>query len=221
MREILTFAIVAIALLSVVIIAIAMNKSYQSEQIAQQQYEAEQSSKLQSQAEESAKLQYEAEQNEKLHYEYEQKAIVDYELMCKNIEENSDYYTEFSEKFISVFEEFVFYWFNNELGFYEPPISAEILEYESDNDLLGYESYIRNLEGYSYVELEYPDTIDGYAYCNKHDEYHYYHNKYMVIYIPDEYMNKETIDTIMTTKLRDLTYIKDNLFVAFRLEIPC
>jgi hypothetical protein len=193
----------------------------EAKQSSKLQYESEKSSKLQSRVEERAQLQYEAEQNEKLQYEFEQKAILDYELMCKNIEENSDYYIEFSEKFISLYEEFGYDTYKIDRGFYELYNPNELFEYEFDSDLLGYESHIRNYERYSYVELEYPDTIDGYAYCNKHDEYHYFYNKYMVIYIPDEYMNKETIDIIMTTKLRDLKHIKDNLFVAFRLENPC
>jgi hypothetical protein len=142
--------------------------------------------------------------------------------MCQNIEENSDYYIEFSKKFISVFEEFGFYWFRNEWGFYEPPGGSERLEFEINSELLGYESYIRNYGEYSYVELEYPYLIEIFLYCNKHDEYHYFYNKYVVIYIPDEYMNEETIDIINTKHFHSgLRNIKDNLFVAFRLEIPC
>jgi hypothetical protein len=171
------------------------------------------------------KLQYETEQKEKSEYEREQIKILQkeadqntklqYELICQTIVENSDYYINFSKKFISVYEEFGYTKYNAGYDFFWLNNIDERLEYESNNDLLGNESKIRNEIGIRYVELVYPKYAEVFNYSHEYTVHQIYNC--LIIYIPDEYMDEELINTlnkeIYGTTLEKL---KDNLFVAKR-----
>jgi hypothetical protein len=154
-------------------------------------------------------------QIEKLTFEAEQNEILQYELMCKNIAENSDYYENFSKEFISVYEEFGYDKYDNNYGFYEKYAIEERLVYESNSDLIGNESHIRNEIGIIYVQIEYPFGIAVFDYLSVDGNARYLYKRYNVVYIPDEYINEELIATLNTENHHgSLRNVKDNLFIA-------
>ncbi|MDR0943138.1 MAG: hypothetical protein LBM41_01240 [Ruminococcus sp.] len=133
----------------------------------------------------------------------------EYELMCKNIEENSEYYVNFSKKLISLYEEFGYDEFDFENGESE-------LEYDIKSDLLGNKGFIRNELGITYVRLVYPDSIKGFWMINYNLTFRYYYDRYWIVYIPDEYMDEETIDMLSKEHFgSNLNNVKGNLFVSW------
>jgi hypothetical protein len=158
---------------------------------------------------------YESEKRSKLQDEANKNSELQYELMLQTIKDNSDYYVNFSKEFISLYEEFDYDKYDNNYGFYEKYAIEERLEYESNSDLIGNESYIRNEIGIIYVQLEYPDRIAVFDDLSDDGKAQYLYQKYCVVYIPDEYVNKESIATL-NTKIHygSLRNVKDNLFIA-------
>jgi hypothetical protein len=143
----------------------------------------------------------------------EKNAKIQYELMCQNIKENSEYYEDFSKKFISVYEEFGYDRYDTDCGFYEKHLTEERLEYESNKNLIGYESRILYHKGICYIVLHYPDRIKKFNYNSEY----YYYDSYAVVYIPDEFMDEVSIETLnIEVYSGTLKNIKDNLFVAWR-----
>jgi hypothetical protein len=242
MKRILIFTIIAIALLSVVLIAIAMNKSYQAEQIAQQQYEAEQSAKIQAEIEQSERLQEEAEQSEKqqqeadqneqlqreaeqntrLRAEAAQQEKLDYEEMCQYIEDISEQLESVSKLLISVNKEFGYDEDAVSNGFYNNENSEEWLEYKSLIEPLRFMRdilFVQN-KGYTYVCFYYPTLTTSYEYCEIHSEYHYFGKEYYIIYIPDEYTDEASIDDLNDFFNGTMQKIADNLFTVWFWSIP-
>jgi hypothetical protein len=212
MKKTIVFAVITIVLFSVILITDILSNSSEAELNANIQPKAEQSVMQQDKDKQNAELQYETEQNAKMQYE----------LMCKNIEENSDYYENFSKKFISVFKEYGYDKFDTDCGFFEKHLTEERLEYDFDSDLVGRQSSILNHKGISYIIIDYPERIEGFNYCNKHSEYHYYYDYYVVVYILDGNMDEASIDILNEEVYAEtLKNIKDNLFVAWRWEPRC
>jgi hypothetical protein len=220
MKRIMIFAIIAILLLIVVLIPIAMNKSYQAEQIAQQQYETELNAKLQSQAEQIAKLQAEVEQSEKNQFTNEDhmklQNILDkyeeaqYRVMCLTIEKNSDYLERFSKKCLFKFEEYGYDVNFGKGDIFDLRRIEDIFDVDFNIELLRKRSFIRNVRGVIVVQLEYAGSIEFYYSSDFTNPSSY---DCSVIYVPDEYLNEESIE-ILQSALDSLEHITDNLFVA-------
>jgi hypothetical protein len=231
MKRIIISAILVIVLLSVVLVTIAMNKTSEVEQSTILHSEVEQNEKLQSEAEQSTKLQSEAEQSEKLQQEFEQDKKrqylpeerdelqnlsqkyeqVQYELICLTIEKNSDYYKSFSEKCIFEFEENG-YAENFAVGdLFNLEKIEDKLEDEYNTDLLSGHMIIHNIEGIILVQLQYAVSIEVYYFSDGFVDPLSYDCS--VIYVPDEYMNEESI-AALKTRIDSLENIKDNLFIV-------
>jgi lipopolysaccharide export system protein LptC len=196
--------IVSIILTAICVLIIAINAIVESYKARQ----TEQQSRI--------KEQNDPEYIEETIDKVDQNAKEQYELMCHNIAENSDYYESFSKKFISIFKEYGYNSYINDTGFLRKPFNGEQIEYEADTGLIGYESSIQNHKEITYVVLDYPYRISKFNYCFNHAEYHYYYDRYAVVYIPDEYMDEASIE-ILSTEVYTGTFenIKDNLFVAW------
>jgi uncharacterized protein YozE (UPF0346 family) len=202
--KLITIICVIITTICVLIIAInVIVESYKADQIEQLE------------SEHKDKTHYDPEEIQKLQYEDDQNAEIQYELICQMIEENSDYYVNISKKFISTFKEYA----ATEPNAYKDSFSLSRIRSKFENDynhqLLGLAEhcYIMNEIGITYVDLEYPISINGVYYSHGYIDYYYYYCS--VIFIPDEYMDEEIITTL-NTKIygKTLKNIKDNLFIA-------
>jgi hypothetical protein len=177
-------------------------------------FKIDQKENLQFEALQQAELRYDEAQNEKLEYELEQNEKIKYELMFNTIKENSDLYENFSNKFLSDFEKSI-YAENCPLEFSFPLYDLyDRLDNEFDNYLLGDECYIKQFREFRFVELLYPRVIKIYKYSpNSTTNYDY--QGYMIIYIPDEYMDEESLNTISVDfYYSNLTNVIDNLFIV-------
>jgi hypothetical protein len=150
---------------------------------------------------------------------YEHKMELDDELMCKTIENNSKYYTDFSEEFYNIFRMKTD--FENDT--YPYPFSLSSVKNEMktplNNDLIGDWAYVRNIdiegEDVWYVELEYPHYIYEFEFWFGYSRIYY--RKYSVIYIPDEDISDSDLEAI--TGYRHIPkYRKGNLLIKRRLE---
>jgi hypothetical protein len=238
MKKIMFLAIILITLLSVVLITNTLYKLSEAKQIAQKQYEAEQSAILQSEAEQNAKLQSEAEQSAKVQAEAEQHAKLqaeaekiekyEYEMICQHIEEASEELKSFSKKFLSVYNEYGFDYFDVNYGFLKRGNSDEQLEYKSNIDILEIMDMIGVAHGTpsnfvveEFVFLEYPARTKVYKYCHIHSEYHYFEKWYCIFYIPDQYLNDESIAALNEFYDGTIQHVKDNLFTWWYWGSPC
>jgi hypothetical protein len=211
--RILTIIFIIITVFLIIIGGIYSIINYKYNQIEKLIYEAE--LRKTDETHEKEKLEYEAEERIKLQEEADQEEKLQYELMLQTIKDNSDYYVTFSEKFISVYEEFGYNEFHSVYGFYDAFKLDGRLEYDLNSDLVIYESHIRIEEGIRYVEIAYPVNVGGFNYTQDFVEQYFY--DYWIIYIPDEYIDEESI-TELLTEIYDITLVnvKDNLFVACR-----
>jgi hypothetical protein len=202
MKKIIIFTVIAIVFLNTILVANALIKSHKAEERANRQYEMEQIEKLHNEAEEIKALQNASDQYEELQYK----------LMCQTIEENYDYYESFSKKCISEFEEDrddEFYTMNGFFDLYTI-IESELKE-DFNNDLIKHDCYIVNEEGIIFVQLKYPVSIEMFDFSN--GSTHLYSYDCTVIYIPDEYLNEESIATVYAGFRLPFENIKENLFV--------
>jgi hypothetical protein len=157
--------------------------------------------------------QYSHEQNEKLQYESEQNEKLQYETIFEIVDANSDYYIEFSKKFI---EEYKVFNFTNQI-----PKSASFslhhvkdrLKSEYNDDLLGRDCYIKQTNEIEYVDLEYAKKTRMFDYW--HSSVGYYYIDYSIIYLQDEYLKESILIEILGDNYTSLR-IKDNLFVTRR-----
>jgi hypothetical protein len=188
--------------------------NYKYDQIEKSIYEAE--LRKANEVKQKEKLEYEAEQRRILQEEADQNTKLQYELMCQNIIENSDYYESFSRRFLTDFEKCI-YFENSPLDYsywlYE---IYDRRDHELNSDLLRDDCYIKLFKGFRFVELEYPYVITAYEYL-PNSIINYYYKSYMIIYIPDEYMDEESLNTISVDfYYSNLTSIVDNLFIVRR-----
>jgi hypothetical protein len=202
MKKLIIFAIIAIVLLNTILVANVLIKSYKAEQREELLYRIEKDTKLYYANEHIMALRNASDQYEELQYR----------LICQTIEENYDYYESFSKKCISEFEEYrddEFYIMNGSFDLYT--IINNKLENEFDRDLVTYDCRIMNEDGIIFVILGYPVDIkvlyfsDGYTTLKSYD--------CSVIYIPDEYMNEESIATLKNSGILPFEHVKGNLFV--------
>jgi aspartyl/asparaginyl-tRNA synthetase len=202
MKKFIVFAIIVIVLLNSVLAADALIKSHKAEQRAQTQFEIEQ----------HEKLSYEVTKLEALQNASDQYEELQYKLMCQIIEENSDYYESFSKKCIFEFKEYEddeFYAINGFFDLYT--IINNKLDNEFNRDLVRYDCRIYNVKGIIFVVLGYPVSIKDFYFSS--DSIHLYSYDCSIIYIPDEFMNEESITTVKTELRLPIENIKGNLFV--------
>jgi hypothetical protein len=145
---------------------------------------------------------------------YEHKMELQDELMCKTVEENSEYYTDFSKEFLNI----VKIKNDSENGTYPYPFSLSSVKNEMEtplnNDLIGDWAYVMHIdiegEDVWYVDLELPYYISEFEY--------WFVNSYTYIqeYIPDEYMTDSNLEVILRGKYEP-PYRNGNLLVMRRL----
>jgi uncharacterized protein YxeA len=212
-RTLTIIFIVITVLLSVTGVIYSIN-NYKYDQIEKLIYEAE--LRKRNEVEQKEKIEYEAEERKKLQNEAYQNEELQYELILQTIKENSDYYVDFSKKFISEFEKFGYDDLNAQSGNFDFYKVRDKLEIVYNSDLLGNinNCSIRNIEGITFVVYKYPDYIIGVDY-NAPDPFRQYSYGCFIIYIADEYMNEESI-AILSRKIDGFTdeNIGNNLFVA-------
>jgi hypothetical protein len=153
----------------------------------------------------------------KIYYEHEME--LQDQLMCKTIEENNEYYTDFSEEFFNIFIMKADF----ENGTYPYPFSLSSVKNEMktplNNDLIGDWAYVRhiNIEGEVvwYVELEYPYYIYEFEFWFGYSRIYY--RKYSVIYIQNEDITDSDLEVI--TGYRHIPqYRKGKLLIKRCLE---
>jgi hypothetical protein len=142
-----------------------------------------------------------------------------YDLVRQIVDENSDYYIEFSNEFIKVFDK------NhptvNEKGYYSGAYPLHVvyseLKDEINTDLVSYESkliYINTEQGaMRYVDIEYPYVINSYDFLfglTMTSQIWY-----SVIYVPVEYLSHDNLVDILGDDYCDL-YRKGGLFIVKR-----
>jgi hypothetical protein len=117
----------------------------------------------------------------------------------------------FSKKCLTEFEKHgydEYYIMNGYFDLYT--IIKHKLENEFNRDLMRYECYIQNIEGIVFVVLRYPVNIRvlefyyGYTGLESYD--------CSIMYIPDEYLNEESIATL-DARILPFEKVKGNLFV--------
>jgi hypothetical protein len=195
-------AIIVIVLLNGVLVADALIKSHKAEQRAKTQFEIEKHEKFQYQENRIEAVQNAADQYHELQLRF----------MYQTIEENSDYYESFSKKCISEFDEYgneEFYTIEGSFDLYE--IINNKLESEFNRDLVGYDCRIINEEGVIFVILGYPMSIKVFDFTD--GSYGLESYDCSIIYIPDEYMNEESIATLEKSGMLPFENVKGNLFV--------
>jgi hypothetical protein len=202
MKKIIIFAIIVIVLLNTILVVNQLIKSHKTEQYEKWKYEAELNAIIKYEGEEIKALQNASNQYEKLQYE----------LMCHIIEENSEYYENFSKKFINEFEKYGYDEYYESNGRFSLGKIQSKLENEINRVLLGYDCYINNEIGITFVTLKYPVSIKVFGFSNGSTRLDSY--ECTIFYIPDEYMNEETIAALNTNVYyNSLEHIKDNLFI--------
>jgi hypothetical protein len=210
--------IIAILLLTFIAAIYLVHKYDQNEKT---QNETIKQAELQYKEAKKEKEKYEAEQRKKLQDEADQSLELQYQLIRQTVEENSDYYVSFSKEFLSVFNESaITETFDKNYSFGYLNFESK-LENEFNTDLLGRasECNVINFTGITFVDLMYAEPMTGVNYYERDDNRDYYAYEFnvycSVVYIPDEYMNEESINTL-NTKIYSSTLenIKDNLFVA-------
>jgi hypothetical protein len=202
MKKIIIIAIIAIVLINSILVVNELIKSYKAEEKINRQYEMEQIEKLYYEAEDVKALQNASNQYEELQYK----------LMCQTIEENSDYYENFSKNCISQFEEYGYdelYTMNDSFDLYT--IIENELKNDFNRDLLRYDCHISNVEGIIFVGLTYSKSIEVLYFSDTSTHLDYYDCS--IIYIPDKYMNEESISTLKNSGILPFEHIKGNLFV--------
>jgi hypothetical protein len=156
--------------------------------------------------------------NKILESHYEHEAKLQYGLICKTVDENSEYYTDFSKEFIRVVKTkadvenieyrhtYQFYETEDEMGI---PLNRKLI---SDWKAVSCEPingenvwYVTITSLYHVIEFEY---WFGYS--------HTYLVEYFIIYIPDEYINDTNLKAILDDNYPTLLYRKDNLYVVGR-----
>jgi hypothetical protein len=132
-----------------------------------------------------------------------------YRVMCLTIEKNSDYLESFSKKCLYEFEE---YEYDGKLGEYDAFDLRKIEDILEDfnYELLSERLFIQSVKGVIFVQLQYAGSIEFY-YSNDFADPSSYDCS--VIYVPDEYMNEESIETLKKG-MDDLLHVTGNLFVA-------
>jgi uncharacterized protein YxeA len=191
-----------------------LRKNNEVEQKEKIKFEAEQ--KKREEIEQKERLEYSDDERKKLQNVADQKAKLQYELMLQTIEENSDFYVSFSKKSLTEFYKYGYDYNYDNNGFFILGYIKEKLENEFNSDLLVNinSSYIVNEEGIIFVMLQYPFRImkDYYYSSGSVEQYSF---DYSIIYIPDEYLNAESI-----AKLSSEFYgftdenLEDNLYIA-------
>jgi hypothetical protein len=210
----LIFAIIIITAISIVIGGTYLINEYKYDQIEKSIYEAE--LRKTDEAEQEERLYYSDEERKRLQNESEINVELQYELILQNIEENSDYYVGFSKKFLLEFEKYGYDYTYDTYGDFSLGNVIDELKNEFNSNLLGAISgcQIGNVEGIIFVVLSYPDRIRGFDYYVPDPPWQYSYDC-SIIYIPDEYMNEESI-SILSIKIDGFTdeNIGNNLFVA-------
>jgi hypothetical protein len=210
----LTTIFIIIAVILIIIGGIYSIINYKYNQIEKAIYEAE--LRKANEVDRKEKIKYEAEERKRLQYEAEQNAELEYELMLQTITENSDYYVDFSNKFLLEFEKFGYDEYYDTYGVFHLEKVIAKLENEFNDDLFGYVSYcyICNIDGIILVYFESNYTIRGVTYPSDNRDCYEWEYYCSVIYIPDEYMNEETINTLKTKSNRFTDEnIGNNLFI--------
>jgi hypothetical protein len=142
-----------------------------------------------------------------------------YELICQTIDENREYYIEFSNEFISVFDK------NHPTPeeksrygeIYPLLVVYDELKNELNTNLVGYDCRLIKREVGSsdikYVEIEYPYSIESFDFLLRFKTK--FQIAYFVIYIPDKFMSPSILTNILGEDYHSL-YRNDNLFVVKR-----
>jgi uncharacterized protein YxeA len=220
----LTTIVVIIAVFLIVIGGIYLIINYKYDQIEKLINEAElrktdethEKEKLEYEAEERKKLEYSDEEKKRLQKEDFQNQELQYQLILQTVKENSDYYADFSKRFLIEFEKYGHDEWYDKSGVFDLYKVRDKLENEYNSDLLGNidNVRIRNIEGVIFVRFKYPNAIIGIDYYAP-DPYQQYSYDCSIIYIPDEYMNEESI-AILYRFLDGFTdeNLGNNLFVA-------
>jgi hypothetical protein len=152
------------------------------------------------------------------HYEQEEKS--QYELIRKTVDENSEYYTDFSKEFIRVIKtkvdvENITY--RNTFQYYETENEMEIPL--NRNLIAGWKAVSCepiNGENVWYVTITSPYHAVRFDYWFGYS--HIYFIEYFIIYIPDEYMTDTNIEKILDDNYQYFFYRKENLFVGGRMD---
>jgi hypothetical protein len=146
---------------------------------------------------------------------YDYKSEINYEFICKTIEENSEYYTEFADEFLNVVkaEKDIE---NKTLGasFHLYEIQGNI-ETPLNYDLIqGWEDVVYEpIEGEDvwYVILGLPYRIERFLHWFGYSDT--YFQEYSVYYIPDEYITDPNLEVIFSKNCVTVDRI-GNLFVV-------
>jgi hypothetical protein len=157
--------------------------------------------------------------NKVLESQWERKTESQYELIRKTVDENSEYYTDFSKDFIRVIK---------------AKVNVENIVYRNTFQIFQTENEMRiplnkNLiAGWKYVEYEPIDgdymwyvRLESLYHVGKFEYWfgysHIYLVEYAIIYVPDEYMTDTNMKAILGGNYES-HYRKNNLFVVQRLE---
>jgi hypothetical protein len=157
--------------------------------------------------------------NKVLESQWERKTESQYELIRKTVDENSEYYTEFSKEFIRVVKikadvenityrkTFQFHKVENEMNI---PINDKL-------NGIWEAVFCEPIDGdnvwYAYISSPYHVGIFEYWLGYSHT----YLVKYAIIYIPDEYITETNLKAILDD-YQTLLFRKDNLFVVGNID---
>jgi hypothetical protein len=201
MKKFLIIAVIAILVINCIPVADKLIKSHNAEQRDIIYHQNQQIERIYYKGERIKEMQNASDLYEELQYE----------LMCQTIRENSDYYEDFSKKFLSEFEKFGYDELYEMNGSFDLQKVDDKLENEINRDLVGHRSHIYNENGIIFVILGYPKSIDVFDFSRGYTSLESYDCS--IIYIPDEYMNEESISTLKNSGILPFEHIKGNLFV--------
>jgi hypothetical protein len=134
----------------------------------------------------------------KLHYEH--KGELEYEVMCKTVEENSQYYTDFANEFLNIVKAEKDIKNAKYMTMYPLYLIESNMKTPLNYDLIGrWEAVIyQSIEDKDvwYVDLGFPYHIWKFDYWLW--EKHTYIQEYSIVYIPDEYMTESNLEVIFS-----------------------
>jgi hypothetical protein len=151
------------------------------------------------------------------HYEHETESQL--ELIRKTVDENSEYYTDFSREFIRVIQtkaEVENITNRHTYQFYETENEMDIPLNDNLNGI--WEAvFCEPIDGDNvwYVYISSPYHVIKFKYWLGYSHTHLV--KYAIIYIPDEYINDTNLKVILED-YQTLLFRKDNLFVVGRMD---
>jgi hypothetical protein len=153
-----------------------------------------------------------------LQMDYDHKDELQYESVCKTVNENSEYYIDYSKKLIAAFDSQHLWKKRSYYGEGIYPISLIYNDKENypDKNLADYAYiYYKNIgdDEIKYVEINYPSYVSNYDFWFGFNSHYYV--KCSIFYVPDEYLTPQNLSNIFGDNYESL-YRKDNLFVMKR-----